>query len=87
MASTLSPPCATQDQNVGKPVVVVVGLHDVQPAGFAGKTGLFSDVGKSAITVVVEEAKLNTGIPVGAHQIKIPVAIEIFPVDNSRQAE
>ena len=50
----LTHPGAPEDEQIGEPVVVVIGGDGIEPAGEAHQAGLPSALGKGTVPVVVE---------------------------------
>src|SRR6266699_6938569 len=71
-------PSSALDPNVKEPVVIIVGLLDVQAAGQAQETSLGSTFGEVAIAIVMEVAKLALQVVGRNHHVDETVIIEII---------
>src|SRR5205085_7988060 len=87
MAPAFTAPGAAKNEHIRETVVVVIRLHDVQPANFANEAGLGGAISERAIAVVMEQAKLFLHVPTRDHEVEITVAIEIFQDHSAGPAE
>src|SRR6266568_907730 len=71
-------PSSALDPNVKEPVVIIVGLLDVQPAGQPQETSLGSTLGEVAIAIVMEVAELALQVVGRNHHVDESVIIEII---------
>ena len=80
-------PPAAQHQDVLAAVVVVIGLHHVQPAQLAVEPCRGGPFGERAIAVVAEVVHRAATVEVGRDDVEAPVAGEIVDDDASRRRD
>ena len=78
MAPPLSQPGPPEHQDVGVPVVVVVGLQEVVPSVQAGEAHLDAALGEGAAAVVLVVAQPRARIAAGGDQVQVAVAVEVL---------
>ena len=78
-------PGAAQDVDVEVAVVVVVGLHQVEPAEEAGEPRLGGALDEPAVAVVAEVARARAVSKVGGDEVEVAVAVEV--VDDHAAGE
>lgn len=87
MAAPLSEPGAPQDEYVGVPVVVIVGLDHVETAVEAQEPRLLGPVGEGPVRVVPEEASLPLQLHRARDDVEMVVAIEVIDDDPAGEVE
>ena len=79
-------PRAAQGEDVEAAVVVVVGLHDVQPAELCGQAVGRREIDEPARGVAPEVVHRTAAVAVGRHQLVSTVAVEVVDDDAAGRA-
>ena len=80
-------PPPAQDQQIHVPVVVVVGLQQVDAAQQPAQSGFPGPVGKGTVPLVDEEAHLPRRVPGGNDQVQGAVVVEVVGAGAAGQIE